>query len=176
MMKRQRLCHSFCISLSVVIALLVLCVAGCGPAGSASLSGKVTFDGQPIAEGNIRLFAEQGTASQGGASAIANGSYEIPKRAGLIAGKYSVVITATRAATEAEAKAMAAADDESGDKEEVSQKEEGGEGDEPAAKTAPAQPAVRKVQYIPKQYNQTTTLTAELTAGANTLDFDLKSK
>ena len=31
-------------------------------------------------------------------------------------------------------------------------------------------------QYIPKQYNSQTTLTAEVEKGANTADFDLKSK
>lgn len=156
---------------SVVVSLfLVVCVAGCGPAGgSASLSGKVTFDGQPIEEGNIRLLPTGEGNSQGGAAPIVNGSYEIPASTGLGPGNYTVVITATRPATPAEISAMKSADDESGKK-----AEEDVDEDEQAGAVGGTQPSTPKVQYIPKQFNQTSTLTVEVKAGENSQDFDLK--
>lgn len=134
------------------------------------MSGKVTFDGQPIEEGNIRLLPTGEGNSQGGAAAIVNGSYEIPSSTGLGPGKYTVAITATRPATPAEISAMESADDESGKKieEEVDEDEQAG------AVGGTPQPSTPKVQYIPKQFNQTSTLTVEVKTGENSQDFDLK--
>ena len=143
---------------AMVAALLVLCVAGCSPRDAASLSGKVTFDGEPVANGNIRLLPKEGTAGHGGGAAIVNGSYEIPASGGLVAGDYSVVISATREATAEEAAKM-------GDGEEKAEKEEG---------EADKGDAAPKVQLIPAKYNLETTLSVQVNTGVNTKDFDLE--
>ena len=158
MVKPQKLCSLALFPWAMVAASRVLCVAGCGPRDAASLSGKVTFDGQPVANGSIRLLPKEGTTGHGGGAAIVNGSYEIPASVGLVAGDYSVVISATREATAEEAAKM-------GDGEERPEAEEG---------EADKGDAAPKVQLIPAKYNLKTTLTVQVSTGVNTKDFDLE--
>ncbi len=165
MMRPQRLCSSLFSLPAVIAVLFIVCIVGCGSPDAASLSGTVTFNGEPIPDGSIRLTAQGGIDSQGGASPIVNGSYEIPTSGGLVAGTYKVAINATRPATPEEIAAMKAADDD--------EEEEDEEGEDESEGGAAAETVIKK-QYLPKQYNQTSTLTVDLTTGANTKDFDLE--
>ncbi len=53
--------------------------AGCGPAGPqpVAVSGTVTFNGEPVAQGDI-LFVDPLGAVPAGGGRIANGRYEFP--------------------------------------------------------------------------------------------------
>jgi hypothetical protein len=141
----------------VCAALLGCLIVGCSGGDVSTLSGTVTFEGQPLAEGNLRLMPADGGAGHGAGAKIVNGSYDIPANGGLTPGRYSVMISATRPATAAEA---AARSDGQGS---ADPDEEEGEGDAPA-----------QVQLIPAKYNVATTLTVTVEKGANTEDFDLQ--
>ncbi len=150
MVRPQRLCSSFSFLSAVVAAFLVVCIVGCGGSEGdpASLSGKVTFDGQPIAKGNMKLIPTGDAPGQGGVTQIVDGSYEVTKSDGALAGTHKVMITATRPATAAEIAAMAEDDDE-----------EEEEPDEDEQAVAPSEPTT---QYIPAKYGFQSTLTVDL--------------
>jgi len=81
-----------CAALSLLAALIAL-PAGCGPSGPETyeVSGEVTFDGQPVADGEIVFRAADGSAASW-AGKIENGRYSLPATAG----KKRVEITAFR--------------------------------------------------------------------------------
>ena len=129
------------------VLLLAVCNAlvACGPGSDAPatypVSGKVTLDGTPLAEGQIS-FRDAATKVRSYGGPIKNGEYSFESAAG----KKNVVITARR--------------------------EVPGKKGEPAAPDEPAPPLIE--QYIPEQYNEKTTLTAEVTeSGENKFDFEL---
>jgi hypothetical protein len=136
--------------------------AGCGGAYDDlprhEISGMVTLDGQPVAEGVIQ-FLPNGpmTGTQVGAM-IRGGSYSIRRDEGPVPGTYRVTINApTR----------------------VGKADDGPPSDAPpdsiALPRAKKAPAVQVKDMIPKQYNVQSTLTAEVKAeGPNTFNFDLK--
>ncbi len=69
---------------------------GCGGGGEpASVSGEVTYAGQAVDNGNIRFDATAETASDPAAARIEGGKYQIPESAGLKAGTYRVMISAS---------------------------------------------------------------------------------
>jgi hypothetical protein len=76
--------------------LACLLGAGCGgkTADRAGVSGKVTFDGQPVAAGQV-VFEPQG-AGRMGIAQIVDGAYTMPPEQGPTAGEYVVRITANR--------------------------------------------------------------------------------
>ena len=150
----------------IAAAAVFVATMGCGGAPTASLAGKVTFDGKDIAEGTIQLTPKEGTPGQGGAGKITNGAYTIPRDGGLTAGKYSVVIMATRPANPAEIAKMRAESTTAGEQQQSPEDADG--------KSAPAAKAASPVvQYLPAKFNIQTELTAELKAGENSKDFIL---
>ncbi len=78
-----------------VLGLLVsLHPLGCGGSSGpvkkvGTVSGKVTFKGAPVTEGQI-AFIDQATGSAGGSPLGADGSYKLPQA--LTTGNYAVVI------------------------------------------------------------------------------------
>jgi hypothetical protein len=66
-----------------------LLFSGCSKP-TASVSGKVLLDGQPLARGSITFFPVDGTPGQEGGDSIEEGKYHID---GLAMGKYRVDIT-----------------------------------------------------------------------------------
>lgn len=73
---------------------------GCGPAnplGRRAVSGRITLDGQPLAQGNIRFepLDPKGIATGG---VIAKGEFSIAKDKGLPPGKYRVRVFSSEAA------------------------------------------------------------------------------
>jgi hypothetical protein len=115
------------------------------------ISGLVTLDGQPLAQGAIQFSPTReetaGTAVSGGA-VIEGGRFWIGREHGLVPGSYKVGVNAAA---------------------------------EPSAQTGPAGPGgtplARPKERIPARYNGQTILTAEVKkGGTNQFRFDLQSK
>lgn len=131
-------------------ATLALIVVGCNSqgAGRASVSGKVTFDGQPVGTGQI-VFEPAGSGRLGIAQ-IVNGAYAMPAEQGPTSGSYIVRITADRP-TGKTAKGPASSGEQTST--EVYE------------------------QYIPLKYNEQSELRIEIGAdGTLAHDFDLKAE
>lgn len=120
---------------------------GCGSRGVSSVTGTVSFAGQPVEEGALRFFPVEGTQGDGAGATISQGTFEIGREARMRAGKYRVSITATRSTGR----------------------------DIRNPEPLPGEPAMvaEVVQYIPEQYNVRTTLEVELDGGENQTEFDL---
>jgi hypothetical protein len=132
--------------LAAVSALLCTAVAGCGGTTRTSVSGKVTFDGEPVPTGQI-VFEPIGPGRVGIAQ-IADGAYNMPPEQGPTAGSYIVRITANRP---------------------TGRKAAGGRGNE--RKTQMDQ----YEQFIPARYNEQSELKAEVGEGEIIRDFALTS-
>lgn len=81
------------------LLMLVLCTVGCGktdPLKRIEVSGSVTYNGTPIADGDITFFPEAGTNAPPGSGDIRAGAYRLTGRTGLVAGTYSVRINSYR--------------------------------------------------------------------------------
>ena len=78
----------------LLFAVVLLTLLGCGGPPRTSVSGKVTFDGQPVATGQI-VFEPQ-AAGRLGIAQISDGAYAMPAEHGPTAGTYVVRITANR--------------------------------------------------------------------------------
>jgi hypothetical protein len=133
----------------LLIAGPLLLISGCGegnPLGRRSVSGNVTFQGQPIEYGAIRFEpTDQAKGVEAGA-VINQGKYTIGEELGLPPGSYKVWITAQEPVPEA-----------------------------PTEEAPGETPRVRARDRIPAQYNVQTTLVAEVPASGETkIDFDLK--
>jgi hypothetical protein len=112
-----------------------------------AVSGRVTLNGQPLAQGMIQFqpAAGPGAGSMSGGCLIKDGSYSIPRDQGLVPGNYKVAIFG--AGTGA-----AAPKDE-----------------------APGRSSALTADPVPSQYNVQTTLSAEVKSdAANRFDFELK--
>jgi hypothetical protein len=127
-----------------------LALPGCGGGGGDNLprqgvSGTVTLNAQPLAQGTIQftpLSQEQGTLAGG---EIKDGKFTIDREAGPVPGGYKVMIFSSGGASTASTDAMPG--------------------------MAPPPPK----ELIPPQYNATTSLNVEVKAeGPNTFDFPLK--
>lgn len=97
MIRDCRTTPSIKVSASSLFALTALAaLLGCSnpDAGRASVSGKVTFDGEPVKTGQIS-FDPQGQGRIGIAQ-IVDGAYQMPPQQGPTPGKYTVRITADR--------------------------------------------------------------------------------
>jgi hypothetical protein len=79
---------------AILTAVALTAIFGCGGEPRSSVSGKVTFDDQPVAAGQI-VFEPQG-AGRVGIAQISEGAYSMPAGQGPTVGKYVVRITANR--------------------------------------------------------------------------------
>ncbi len=139
-------------SIKVAASLMLMCVVlallpGCGSpdSGRASVSGKVTFDGEPVKTGQVS-FEPQGQGRFGIAQ-IVDGAYQMPPQQGPTPGKYTVRVTADRP-TGKPAQAL------------------------PSAAGRPTGEAYE--QYIPAKYNERSELSVEIGAEPNAVhDFAL---
>ena len=76
------------------IAWAATCV-GCGGSGLSTVEGKVTFEGEPVAEGSIVFEPADGIGSAAG-GLITGGQYRLEGEAGVPPGGKIVRITASR--------------------------------------------------------------------------------
>ncbi len=166
-LRRTFLCRS-CVALSASIALLL---ASCGGDGEAfgkryPVSGKVTYNGQPLEKGSISFVPEKGAGATG---PIEKGDYTLSTggdQDGALPGKYKVTITA-KEDTEALAKAEFA---------KVSKRPESEITAIPRQFLANA--AANAKSLVPIGYGdvRTTPLTADVKEGANTIPFTISDK
>jgi len=89
-----KICFVHC-SLLALLAVLAGCGGHQGPE-IAVVSGKVTYAGQPVAEGMLRFEPMEGTEGPACAAVIKAGRYEVKARGGVPVGKHRVRIWASR--------------------------------------------------------------------------------
>ncbi len=129
--------------------------AGCGPRrpATAPVRGTVTLRGEPVPEGRVFFYPEEGRPALGRLQP--DGTYELTTfkpRDGAVPGRHRVVIQATRSTGGAQPRSF--------------EEELAGMGGEPG----------ELVWLVPKPYSrrETTPLAAEVGTGRNVLDFDLQ--
>ncbi len=120
-----------------VYGLVFLCflhfAVGCGPSGPATseISGKVSYGGKPIEDGDITFQPDEGSKGFTSSGKILNGDYKLSGETGLVPGTYIVKINALR-----ESKVV------------------GGGPDMPPETVG----MVRKEQYLPAKFNTKSTI------------------
>ena len=136
--------------LKICCILIGLTVIGCGAKRGVEkviVSGKVSYDGQPVANGQIYFYPAEGTKGPVSGAPIKDGAYVARAKDGVPVGKHSVKIEGYRSRNA------------SRDGDMLTQSAAGG---------AP-------VQYIPSKYNQSTLLKATIPGdnGKFALDYEL---
>ncbi|WP_339731775.1 hypothetical protein [uncultured Gimesia sp.] len=128
---------------------LSLSLAGCGAAATgpdrAIVTGKVTFEGKPVSQGQIWFLPAAGREAPQAGAAIIDGQYRVENKGGVPIGACQVKITAER--PEADVKIVA----------------DGGPEEIPTR------------QYLPARYNEKTELTVEIKPSSEPFEknFDL---
>ena len=146
------------------VALCCLLLAGCGPdrPERATVTGKVTFRGAPVPEGKIMFYPETGRAAVG--TITPDGTYHLTTfdpGDGAVLGRHQVTITAT--------KVTGGPPQPKTFKDELKLATQ---------KPKPGATSPKVVWLVPKEYSQrnTSQLAAEVTRGANTINFPLPQK
>jgi hypothetical protein len=84
------------IAMAVILGAAALTLAGCGgdKLGRHAVSGTITFKGQPVPTGFVRLIPDssKGTRGPGGGGPIVNGKFHAPASKGVVAGAYLIEI------------------------------------------------------------------------------------
>ncbi len=128
----------------VMVLLSALAAAGCGPS-TISVSGKVTYEGEPVEEGSIAFEAPDGSSPSVGGR-IEKGEYRVADVPAAAGGKKVVRIFAAR---------------KTGRK-------------VPAGPPFPPDSLTDELVKLPKQFNEQSRLSAELVPGKpNVFDFAL---
>lgn len=125
--------------------LCLLSIVGCSRSSLCTVTGSVSFNGQPVKDGSIRFFPIEGTEGNGAVTTIQNGQFHTNSESKLRSGKYMVQITATRK-TGRTIKPKEVMPGDSGS------------------------PIEEEVQIIPPKYNTKSELRVELHAGENAYD------
>jgi hypothetical protein len=132
------------------LPILVLLAAGCGgslTSSGYSISGGVTWKGQPLDRGSIQFLPAAGAGGMVGVE-IRDGRYALPNPPGLVPGTYRVRIN-SRA----------------------------GDGAAPGGPPDAHLADPESKERIPPEYNERTTLRAEVApGGTKTFDFDLDDR
>jgi hypothetical protein len=135
---------------SAYLILLFVTLMGCGPEYSGDqrfpLSGKVSYDGQPIDMGTISFIPASGGKQRVSGGMIENGAYSILEDEGANQGSYRVEIRWA--------------------------KKTGKQFLEPDTQTM----VDKRDEGLPPRFHKDSNLTADVSAGQTTFDFDLKSQ
>ena len=135
----------------LLLGWMAVACAGCSPRSYPGekrypLTGKVTYDGAPVDWGSISFLPEGGGAQRVSGGLIENGAYAVTEEQGANAGKHRVEVRWL--------------------------KKTGKKYRDP---DSDAMLDERK-EALPAKYHAQSTLTADVSAGQTTFDFDLKSK
>lgn len=132
----------------ILSLLSVLCLIGCGSSGpqQAALSGSVTYDGTPVADGRITFIPTAGTKGVSAGDVIKDGKYSIPADKGPTYGKYRV---------------------------EIKWSKKTGKQIEMGSPAPPGTKVDEVVEAIPTKYNTESTLEKEINSPKQTIDFKL---
>ena len=136
-------------------ALIFVAYVGCGGSDDElpreAISGNVTLDGEPLANGYVTFNPAEGQATQSG-GLVTVGKFSVPREQGPVPGKYSVSISSGSA----EAK-LSPAEEQTG---------------------MPGHVTSNKARDpIPAKYNANSTLAAEVKKGGdNDFPFELKTR
>ncbi len=133
--------------LSVLGAILMLALPGCGGSERLSLEGTVSLDGRPLEKGAISFRPQSGTKGPTAGAEIVEGKFSIPPSGGPLAGKFVVEITAS------------------------------GRTGHKIVNVRTDRLEEEYTQILPARYNRQSELTAEVTAhGRNQFEFKLSSR
>ncbi len=80
-----------CLSISIVVLFVVGCGGAAGPE-RIGVSGHVTYNGEPIEDGEISFFPEAGTDAPPSSAIITDGNYEVAPKWALMPGTYAVKV------------------------------------------------------------------------------------
>ncbi len=127
---------------SVSIVLWVVLLVGCGP-NRVPLTGSVSVDGEPVADGYIEFRPLPGTKSPTAGSEIVGGGYEVDADKGVLPGKFRVEIRALRPA------------------------------DKPVFDHLTGKPRQGYEQFLPEQFNHESKLAIDVDDDNTQHDFDL---
>jgi hypothetical protein len=134
--------------LLVGCALSIVSPIGCGPPGGIKrvvVSGRVSYQGQPVADGTVTFMPIKGTKGPAASATIEDGVYKVSVGGGVPAGVQRVEIQAFHPAATIPNRP-------------------------PSLQDLPA-----KQQYLPSQYNRQSTLEVTVSEQTvQTRDFDLK--
>ncbi len=134
-----------------IICVSILALYGCGKSESLerfSVSGTVNVDGQPLSEGRISFLPSAGTNGPTAGGSVQAGKFNIPRNQGPAAGKYRVEIISFRPT------GKTVIDDQAAD--------------------SNSQPVAVTEQFLPSQYNEKSTLTADIDKStASKLSYEL---
>jgi len=85
---------------SALTAVVLVAVAGCSNSGAdperVTVSGQVTWQGQALEKGSLRILPEPGTDAPPSGADIVDGNYVVRNKGGVSPGQYRVEITADR--------------------------------------------------------------------------------
>src|SRR5262245_26432568 len=81
--------------MAAFLGIGLLSAAGCG-GGRGAVKGKVSFNGTPLAEGNIGFVPKQNGVGRPVSVPIKDGTYSIPAGGGPFPGEYQVQITSSK--------------------------------------------------------------------------------
>ena len=131
-----------------ILAIIVVILAGCKPPGleRAVITGKVTYQDEPVQRGQLRFVPIEGTQGPPAGATIEAGSYTVKALGGVPVGTARVKIKAYH------------------------------DIDMPGGPPTPAATmGVRPgKQYLPDKYNKQSELNVTIAAGEQTLDFELE--
>ncbi len=130
-----------------IVSMSCLLTSGCGSDGPQkfAISGQVSYDGQPVNNGNIGFVPTEASTDKAVGADVVDGRYEIPRYEGPHQGTYKVVIYAERPS-----------------------------GRKLQADEGSSERIDELVQYIPEIYNSRSTLTVEISGDRDDLNFDLE--
>ena len=145
------------------IALIVLVLGGCGEPGGDDLprepiSGTVSFDGKPLANGTIQFQPASQAEGMAAGGMVVDGHFEVPRGEGPVPGKYKVQIDSLTGTVSVPVPGLPASP----------------EGDVmPGELKIPPKKMMQR-RLIPPRYNSQTVLTAQVRPGGpNRYEFDL---
>ncbi|QDT88614.1 carboxypeptidase-like regulatory domain-containing protein [Gimesia algae] len=163
----------------LLVTLSVYCL-GCSGGDSVDLgtvSGVITMDGAPLPDAIIVFIPDKGNPSTGRTDA--SGNYELAylgDSKGAIVGSHTVKITTGEPLEETIDGDTDLANTDITDTTEVETPPVESDGDMTQSRPRPKPKKKGEEDPIPAKYNSKTELKADVTAGVNTVNFDLKSK